>query len=377
MSFAAAVSATLPTSRQPGQPVLTLAIPTWNRARYLESLLAVLLPQFTALPHGMAELIVSDNCSDDHTESLVAEFQERGLPVRYVRNATNIGSDGNFLQCFNLALGQYVWVFGDDDLLLPNAIPDLLSLLTQADVDMGFFSSIGFRSEDGTEPLLIAGQRPVAVLEDKLGRFAEVVTDGVYFMGKVNALISLLSGVFVNKNRLLATPHPPIDSLNNTNLMQLGWLLPLIHRRMSVLYVWQRLVAYRSFNSAGWGICEVFGVRLDRIARSYLGGEPQLADALMNSTLRYWFFEAIMEIRRGQHPDLLAENFAADLRHVFRRNWRYWLFVWTVSDLPLPLAKAVYAVLSPLNKLTRAAEAVLRHLFRRGRYLRPRPITKP
>ena len=341
------------------QPLLSIAIPTFNRSAYLAELLEALLPQ---IPLGsLAELLVSDNCSDDDTPQLLADFQARGLPVRIIRNATNVGADANFLQCLNLATGKYVWVLGDDDLVEPGAIPALLSLLQQGEYDLVYLSSFGFHE----------GQRRGAV-DDKLGRFAEVVTDGAYFLEKVNALIGLISVNIVNKNRLLATPHPPIEQLNDTNLMQVGWLFPLIHRQMSVLFVWRRLVGYRSYNSGGWGICEVFGIRLDRIARQYFTAEPVLARSLMNGVLRYWLCDAILEMRRGRHARMNEENFAADIRHLFHGNWLYWVFVYPMSELPLPVAEAVHRVLALINKLTRIVQGMFRHVFGHGRYLTPR-----
>jgi glycosyltransferase involved in cell wall biosynthesis len=354
-------------ARRPGQPLLSVTIPTYNRARYLAELLETLLPQLAGVPADVAELVISDNASEDDTAAMIAGFQARGLPCRYVRNEVNRGSDANFLQCLNLARGQYAWVLGDDDLLMPNTIASLLSLLAEGEYDLVHLSSFGFGGEAGEQKFSGAQVR-----KDKLGRFAEVVTDGQHFLEKVNALIGLISVMLVNKNLLEVTPHPPIEQLCNTNLMQVGWLFPLVQRRMRVLYVWERLVAYRQFNSGGWGICEVFGVRLEKIARRYFEHEPQLARALMNGVLRYWMFDSIIQMRHGLHSTMNCENFAADIRHIFARNWRYWMFVYPVASWPLPLADAWYRVFSAANRLTRVVQGAWRHMFRHGRYLRPR-----
>jgi len=347
------------------KPLLTLAIPTFNRATYLAELLEALLPQLAGLAAQTIELLISDNCSEDETAAMVAAFQRRGLPCRYVRNPRNIGSDANFLQCLNLATGQYVWVMGDDDLLVPHAIADLLSLLSQEEFDLIYLSSFGFSGQ--YDP-----HHPSHNSHDKLGRYAEVVTDGDYFLEKVNALIGLISVNIVNKDRLLATPHPPIESLNDSNLMQTGWLFPLIHRRCRILYVWERLLAYRSNNSTGWGAAEVFGIRLQSIAKQYFAAEPILAQSLMNGVLRYWLFEKIFAMRRGEENEAMnSEDFARILGPIFRNNWRYWVFVYPVAELPLPLAKFVHGLLAGLNKLTRIVQAVWRHLLRRSRLLRP------
>ena len=369
MSLLTAPTVSLPPSsakRRPGQPLISLAIPTFNRAAFLTELLRSLLPQFAGLSSGTVELLISDNCSTDATESVIRQFVARGLPCRYLRNSANLGADANFLKCLDEATGQYVWVFGDDDLLVPNALPDLVSLLEQSEVDLVYLSSFSFSGAVD----MAAARRAGA---DKLGRFAEVIQDGRYFLEKVNALIGLISVMLINKNRLQCTPHPDIRSLDNSNLVQVGWLFPLLHRQTSVLFVWQRLVGYRSFNSGGWGICEVFGIRLHNIAQRYFAAEPELAQALMNGVLRYWLCDAILEMRRGRHAEMHQEDFAADLRHLFTTNWRYWAFLWPVAELPLPAAEAAHRLLAASNRATRMAQGLWRHLFRRGRYLRPLP----
>lgn len=348
------------TGCRPGQPLISLTIPTWNRAAYLAESLEHLLPQFAALPERQVELLISDNCSPDNTSAVVDSFIARGLPVRYVRNETNIGSDANFMQCVRLATGQYVWVLGDDDILLPGALTALVAALEQHEVDVVYLSSAGFTGNFGDARL---------ETRDKFHRFAELVTDGAYFLEKVNSLIGLISVILINKNRLQARPHPPFESLRDTNLMQMSWVLPLVQPRMQVLFVWERLLAYRCFNSVGWGACEVFGVRLHQIARRYLPGQPQLVDALTNGTLRYWMCDSIMSIRSGQQEGMHNEDFAAMLQPLFGTRWRYWVFVWPVASLPLPLAKLVYRGLRVLNRFNRIRQAAWRHLFSHGRYL--------
>ncbi len=352
------------------RPLLSICVPTFNRGPFLAELLETLLPQLVPAPGPSAELLISDNHSTDSTPVIVASFEQRGLPVRYLRNETNLGADANFLRCLSLAAGKYVWVLGDDDLVMPGAIASLLSLLAQGeateDFDLVYLSSFGFTGTLSQSP-------SASLLEDRLGRFAEVVTDGAYLLEKVNALIGLISVVIINRDRLHATPHPPLTDLNGTNLLQTGWIFPLLHTRCRVLYVWQRLLGYRHFNSGGWGICEVFGVRLHRIATQYFAAEPQLARALMNGVLRYWLPDSIMLARKGKEDAMHVEDVARVLTPVFRGNWRFWLFLYSLVTLPLPLALAAHTVVRLLNRTTRAAQAVWRYLVARGTLLRPLP----
>ena len=350
------------------RPLLSICIPTFNRSRYLAELLACLLPQLEEAPAVSVELIVSDNHSADDTAEIVGRFQRRGLAVRYVCSETNLGADANFLRCLALAKGTYTWVLGDDDLVMPGALAALVSLIAQGEATGGFdlvyLSSFGFTDALPFFP-------SAAMCADRFGRFAEIVTDGVYLLEKVNALIGLISVVIFNRDRLLQTQHPSLTDLTGTNLMQTGWIFPLLHRRCRVLFVWQPLLGYRHFNSGGWGICEVFGVRLDRVARRYFSAEPELARALMNGVLRYWLPDSIMLARTGREDAMHVEDVAGMLRPGFGRNWRFWVFVVPIVTLPLPLARGVHTVLRLLNRGTRIAQAAWRHLFVRGELLHP------
>jgi len=107
-------------------PILSICIPTYNRLPYLKELMASLLPQVKAAGADV-ELLVSNNVSTDGTDAFC-----RGLEcpsLRYWENETNIGGDRNFLKCIREACGEYVWLVGDDDLVFPEAVTKILSIL--------------------------------------------------------------------------------------------------------------------------------------------------------------------------------------------------------------------------------------------------------
>jgi glycosyltransferase involved in cell wall biosynthesis len=75
------------------------------------------------------EIIVINNNSTDTTEQLVAELCNEYPKIRYFRNNENIGEDANFIRCVEEARGQYVWLFGDDEILLPGGIAEVVKAL--------------------------------------------------------------------------------------------------------------------------------------------------------------------------------------------------------------------------------------------------------
>jgi glycosyltransferase involved in cell wall biosynthesis len=77
------------------------------------------------------ELIISDNDQDAFASDLLHPYKE--YITEYSVRKQNIGCDGNCLHGLTSGTGEYVWVLGDDDVLLPGAIATLLPMLNGVD----------------------------------------------------------------------------------------------------------------------------------------------------------------------------------------------------------------------------------------------------
>lgn len=334
----------MPTKR----PLLTISIPTYNRAAYLRELLASLFDQLMDRPQ--IELLISDNASFDETPDVIREFESQGLCLRSLRHETNVGADANFLHCFNEATGKYVWLLGDDDVVLPGGIGTLLSLLEKGDYALIYISSYSFRAN-----FLAERQR------DTFRRAAQVVENGVPLIRPIGAMIGFISAMIANKDKYNLVGRRPLDSLIGSNLMHLGWLLPLLEVQGYSLIVWEKLLAARAGNSEGWSICRVFGNNLDDLVRSQLKIRPAISAALMNSTLRHWFPFMIMQMRRGLAGPLVAEDVNEMLQPRFKGNWCYWVYVFPVAALPYRYARAWYLATQMFNRITRFFRSALEY----------------
>ncbi len=93
------------------KPLVTIAVPTYNRAdSYLKKTLESVVQQ----TYSNIEIIVSDNCSTDNTETVVKGFND--LRIQYFKQKENIGAYNNFDFCLKQAKGKYLLILGDDDL---------------------------------------------------------------------------------------------------------------------------------------------------------------------------------------------------------------------------------------------------------------------
>ncbi len=119
------------------KPLLSICIPTYNRAAILEVTLRLLVTQIADLEDkGLVSLYISDNASTDETKTVIQGFIEEGAPIEYSCNEINIGPDKNFLKCFQTAKGKYTWLIGDDDPVSDRAIPYLLNIMQNEDLGL-------------------------------------------------------------------------------------------------------------------------------------------------------------------------------------------------------------------------------------------------
>lgn len=122
------------------KPILSVCIPTYNRAEMLRSALLSVMPQIAELG-GEVELLVSDNCSEDHTPDVVKSALKSDL-IKYFRAEENKGSAWNFDNCAQIARGEYAWIVGDDDIIREGGLKRLLDVLkANPDTDYVFVNT--------------------------------------------------------------------------------------------------------------------------------------------------------------------------------------------------------------------------------------------
>lgn len=82
------------------------------------------------MPEGMVEIVVSDNGSTDRTPAILAAYAE-DFPIVHLRSDEDLGFDRNYLTCLEHAHGTFVWVVGDDDMLMPGSVARIFQALDE------------------------------------------------------------------------------------------------------------------------------------------------------------------------------------------------------------------------------------------------------
>jgi glycosyltransferase involved in cell wall biosynthesis len=111
------------------EPLLTVAIPTFNSAHFLPDAIASIMRQ------GLDdfEILIIDNASEDDTQEVVRSFENPR--IRYLRNPSNLGACENGNRCLANSRGRYFKMLCADDVLLDGVLlKQLHALETRPDV---------------------------------------------------------------------------------------------------------------------------------------------------------------------------------------------------------------------------------------------------
>ena len=111
-------------------PILTIAIPTYNRFETVCANITRLVPQLTP---DVCVLVI-DNASTDATRDITAWLAANhpDATIRVVRNVANVGAGANVTRCFELAETPWVWTLMDDDPVHTDAVAGILDVIERS-----------------------------------------------------------------------------------------------------------------------------------------------------------------------------------------------------------------------------------------------------
>ncbi len=98
------------------EPLLSICIPTYNRAAILQETSRLLIRAIKESGHlSEVEICISDNASTDRTPDVIAALRTSGVNFQSWRAPENRGMLRNIVSAAGLARGQYIALTGDDD----------------------------------------------------------------------------------------------------------------------------------------------------------------------------------------------------------------------------------------------------------------------
>ena len=118
----------------PTTRTVSVCLPTYNGAEYVEEALRSILDQ----TYQDFELLIVDDGSTDATLDIVQSFSDPRIKLH--RNPERLGIPANWNRCLELAAGEFVCVFHQDDVMQPENLERKVQLLS-TDPTLGFVHS--------------------------------------------------------------------------------------------------------------------------------------------------------------------------------------------------------------------------------------------
>jgi glycosyltransferase involved in cell wall biosynthesis len=324
------------------KPLLTIAIPTYNRAHLLDLCLGRITDQARESQEEI-EVLVSNNASTDNTKSIVEKYLNAYSNLRYTENEKNKGPDYNIAKCFKLARASYVWIFSDDDLLLPRSIERIVPLLKTH--NLGIITlAVNFYPCTGPIDERIFPHEPLSY---------KLYDDPHELAQEVHFWLTYITGVIVNKKITSESKmyYPNEDSF----LIQLGWVIPSLFSKLPSAKVETPLILGRALEVLDFKLFYVFGTSypsvLQELARQ--GVLPSdTKDMLVELIITKYFVHYITpqyHFNHGERPLLILGksfwNRKSFWRHLFPQFVRRGLYrIRRRTSLPLAsVAKRLFS----------------------------------
>jgi glycosyltransferase involved in cell wall biosynthesis len=316
-------------------PLLTIAIPTWNRANYLKVTLAQIRAQINQDNFQKLEILVCDNSSSDNTTEVVNAEISFGLNIRYERNDINIGSDANIAKCFNLSAGAYVLILGDDDLIFDGGIAQVLEAIENNNYGIICIKPYGFDYDFKTE---------------YPGSFGKelVFTDPVKFLCKIGPLITLISSCVINK-KIISNLNA--NNFCGGNLVQVHLVINAALKAKENLFINKYLIACKRNNSGGYSFFHVFVTSFGQVLDSFKNNGLSIKDIsdIERRFLLFFYPYYLLKKLFDKSFDRLSEKIRFDIR--FGGSFFYALWVAPIFLLPRKFAIFWAAVATLVGRL--------------------------
>lgn len=343
-------------------PVLSICIPSYNRAGLLGELLGRIAEEVgddKAGDIGIIEIVVTDNCSPDDTRQVVQSYRNHLTYLTYIRHSENIGADRNFLAAVGAATGRYCWLMGDDDFPEPGAIRRLVQVLEAHPGIAGCSLDRFSRSFD------LSSQIP----EDAFPEFpkSRMLSGADEVFSKIGYYLGYLSGQVVERalwNEVVATSQ--VDKYYNAyvHVYVIGMMLK---KRPDWLVLKERLVTWRadndSFMSSGrYRRLEIDVVGFEQNCRGVFGTQSavyrtvrdKIATGHLRSNIMTSRIEGSWDVKTARQTRKLAIRY-------YSRSFRFWLITAPVLFAPR-ISRPVFVALRNSVRRWRAFQGRSRNL---------------
>lgn len=229
--------------------LLSICIPTYNGASFITENLESIVNQW----EDGIEVVIADENSTDNTLDLIENIINKypDLVIKVVTNKQRLGFDKNVLNVASLAKGKYCWLFGQDDLVLPGAIEEILETIKRHPD-----SSLIYCNYERYDNVLkrITADAMIGLTKDKLFFDAEefmfTPIRNSYFKFLGTNIITMSTDI-VNRKLWLKSAQKAKKHIGH-NFIHCFVITKMIKANPKIVYLGKPQLRYRSKNERVW-----------------------------------------------------------------------------------------------------------------------------
>ncbi len=187
--------------------ILSVLITTYNRVKFLETTTSLFISQI--ISEGLAdrvEIVIGNDASSDGTAEYLNQIKANHQFVKIINHPKNLGLSGNVEALVAIARGEYIWHFGEDDLIIEGSVKRVLQSIHINNPNYILINTINIISLDdkNLDYKIIEGNR-LNIKEDVLieNFEAEAEADKLLKIENWLYLMGLLSAVACKKKLFL------------------------------------------------------------------------------------------------------------------------------------------------------------------------------
>jgi len=236
--------------------LLSICIPTYNRAEYIGEAIESILMQITPAIKDKVEICVSDNASTDNTQEIVKKYQDKNIcKIIFYKNEKNLGADRNYLKVIEIANGEYCWWLGSDDALEVNTLSTLIEKINATHYDLYLLTQncyscdFNIKYECNNHPLLNRREDSELKLNDILG-------EAIYLLGYLSVLIVKRDDFIIDM--------PLDEKYIGSMYVHTYKILYLISKQKKMYHIRQPIVKWRGDNDSFLSDLKIYGrIKID------------------------------------------------------------------------------------------------------------------
>ena len=172
---------------------LSIAIPTLNRAELLKFTLDNFAPQIVDCQEEV-ELIVCSNASVDNTTEVMSDIISKYPFIQFHDCRERVSLGDNFKRAVSFSHGDYVILWGDDDIPAPFLINYLLNLIKQYPEQQLYYFNRLVGYEDGT------AFKSLTLYENRYNEVRTVYRDSTSFITENFWGATFMSSIMFSRN---------------------------------------------------------------------------------------------------------------------------------------------------------------------------------